>query len=186
MKKTVTLKGHSVKYSSKSKNRVWTSSDAKNTPHNSQLSHSSLFCGVLTSCKTKIRPRQWMANRHLQLAQQSLRKAALLSSAKKASLVSLQQGRYMLDSSGKRLKKVDSSEIIPAPSCTIKYRINMEASVKRVRAKYVSLCRIIATLYWTLHYSHVVEKSKRYAWYARSKNREKKKQYCIFFNRFGQ
>ena len=37
-----------------------------------------------------------------------------------------------------------------------------------------------------LYCSHVVEKSKRYAWYAKSKNKDKRKQYCIFFNRFGK
>ena len=147
--KKVCLKGQ---LPSKSKNRVWIASGTETsdieptcTARSTRLSLASPFCGMLAGHETKTRQgnKQWVANRQLQLAQQSLRKAALLSSAKRASFVSLQRGKYMLDSSGKRLKKVDSTVTMAAPSNTVKYHVTMEASVKRIRARYICLVMVV-------------------------------------------
>ena len=136
-----------VKFYGKSKNRVWIGSGAAavdSEPSSAKSRWLSLasspFSGVLAGRETKTRRgnRQWVSNRHLQLTQQSFRKAALLSSAKRASLVSLEKGSYVLDSSKRRLKKVDSiATLTPPPSNPLTYRVTMEASVKRIRAKYI-------------------------------------------------
>ena len=127
-----------VKFRNRSKNRVWIASEPEN-PKNRRLSLTSPFSGVLAGRETKTRQgnRQWVSSRHLQLTQQSLRKAALLSSAKRASFVSLENGGYLLDPSRRKLKKVDSTVMVTPPSNPLKYRVNMEASVKRIRAKCV-------------------------------------------------
>lgn len=130
------------KFCSKSKNRVWIATDSSDneslsTARGFGLSQVSPHCCVLAGREIKTRQgnKQWMSNRQLQLAQQSLRKAALLSTVRKASLVSLQRGNYMymLDSAGKRLKKVDPTAVVTTP---VTYHVNVEASVKRIRAKY--------------------------------------------------
>ena len=183
---------HPVKFNSKSKNRVWIGSGTEpKSAKSRRLSLTSPFSGVLAGRETKTRQgnRQWVSTRHLQLTQQSLRKAALLSSAKRASLVSLENGSYVLDPSRRKLKKLDSTVTVTPPSNPLKYHVNMEASVKRIRAKYIdssgSGCIDLTCNYYD-HCSHVVEKSRRYVWSAKSKNRSKRKQYCMFFNRFGK
>lgn len=136
-----------MKFQRKSKNKVWLGSgtaamdSGPKSTKSKRLSLTSPFSGVLAGRETKTRQgnRQWVSTRHIQLIQQSLRKAALLSSAKRASLVSLETGSYMLDPSRRKLKKVDSSVTVSPPSNPLKYRVNMEASVKRIRAKYVDL-----------------------------------------------
>ena len=136
-------RGHRpVKFHNKSKNRVWigSGSAAMNKSYKSRrLSLMSPFSGVLAGRETKTRQgnRQWVSTRHLQLTQQSLRKAALLSSAKRASLVSLESGSFVLDPSRRKMKKVDSTVTVTPPANPLKYRVNIEASVKRIRAKYV-------------------------------------------------
>ena len=135
-----------VKFHSKSKNKVWIGSGADaldsepRSTKSRRLSLASPFSGVLAGRETKTRQgnRQWVSNRHLQLTQQSFRKAALLSSAKRASLVSLEKGSYMymLDPSRRRLKKVDSTVTLTPPPNPLMYRVTIEASVKRIRAKY--------------------------------------------------
>ena len=188
---------HPVKFKSKSKNRVWIGSGAAamdcelKSAKSRRLSLTSPFSGVLAGRETKTRQgnRQWVSTRHLQLTQQSLRKAALLSSAKRASLVSLENGSYVLDPSRRKLKKVDSTVTVSPPSNPLKYCVNMEASVKRIRAKYVDSSSSGSndlTCHCYDRCSHVVEKSRRYVWSAKSKNRSKSKQYCMFFNRFGK
>lgn len=135
-------KVHKEKFRGKSKNRVWVAGDS----YGSGLLLASPFRGTLVGHEMKTRQgnKQWTANRQLQLAQQSLRKAALLSSARKASLVSMQRGKYMLDSSGKRLKRVGPTWVKTTPSLSsaLTYRVNMEASVKRIRARYVCIYNI--------------------------------------------
>ena len=144
------VKGHS---SRRSRNRVWIASNnldsaAKNTSKDIQCSASSPFRGLLAAgreTKTRQGNRQWMSNRQLQLAQQSLRRAAVLSSARKASLVSLERGKYVLDSSKRRLKKVASPVAVPlrrTPSA-VTYHVSMEASVKRILAKWVNSWYIV-------------------------------------------
>ena len=142
------MKNHPAKFRSKSKNRVWIGSGAaamdsepKSAVRSMRLSlTSSPFSGVLAGRETKTRQgnKQWVSNRHLQLTQQSLRKAALLSSAKRASLVSLEKGSYVLDPSRRKLKKVESIVMMTPPSISsLKYCVTMEASVKRIRARCV-------------------------------------------------
>lgn len=136
---------HPVKFHNKSKNRVWIGSGSAamnsepKSAKNRRLSLKSPFSGVLAGQETKTRQgnRQWVSTRHLQLTQQSLRKAALLSSAKRASLVSLESGSYVVDPSRRKMKKVDSTVTATPPATPLNYRVNMEASVKRIRAKYV-------------------------------------------------
>lgn len=127
----------------KSKNKVWIATDSSDneslsTDRGFRLSQRSPYHCLLAGHEIKTRQgnKQWMSNRQLQLVQQSLRKAALLSSARKASLVSLHRGKYMyvLDSAGKRLKKVDPATVMTTP---VTYHVNVEASVKRIRAKYI-------------------------------------------------
>ena len=139
-------RGHRpVKFHNKSKNRIWigSGSAAMNSESKScksrRLSLMSPFSGVLAGRETKTRQgnRQWVSTRHLQLTQQSLRKAALLSSAKRASLVSLESGSFVLDPSRRKMKKVNSTVTVTPPANPLKYRVNIEASVKRIRAKYV-------------------------------------------------
>lgn len=131
------------KYHCRSKNKVWIATDSSDneslsTDRGFRLSQRSPYRCLLAGHEIKTRQgnKQWMSNRQLQLVQQSLRKAALLSSARKASLVSLHRGKYMyvLDSAGKRLKKVDPAAVVTTP---VTYCVNVEASVKRIRAKYV-------------------------------------------------
>ena len=135
------MKGHAT---GRSKNRVWIANTSLGSSTRSpnrcvQRSPSSPFSGLLAGRETKTRQgnRQWTSNRQLQLAQRSLRKAAVLSSVRKASLVSLEKGDYVMDSSKKRLKKVDSTIAVvkKRPQNALAYHVSMEASVKRIRAK---------------------------------------------------
>lgn len=144
-KRSTSFKGKTRTFSNISKNRVWISTSTcgnkpKSATRNNQHSLSP-FHGVLMgrTHKTRHGHQQFVVNRQLQLAQQSLRKDALLTSARRASLVSLRKETYTLDSSGKKLRKVDPTVKMKTPSNAVKYHINVEASVKRVRAKCVSL-----------------------------------------------
>ena len=133
------------KYRCKSKNKVWIATDSSDNKSLrtdrgfslSQRQRTPYHCLLAgREIKTRQGNKQWMSNRQLQLTQQSLRKATLLSSARKASFVSLHRGKYVyvLDSAGKRLKKVDPAAVVTTP---VTYHVNVEASVKRIRAKYV-------------------------------------------------